>query len=397
MSLKAKTEKEKNTLSTPPPQINLKPGDSGDDVKKLQDYLVSQGVMTQEQVNTGYGTYGPQTKNAVAELQKKLGINVGTDAGFYGPKTISSLGGGQSDGYYSVNGTVYQKNGNNFSTVTDPTTLKSIQGQIKESSYSKLFGTGISGNVTDEENQFFNSPEFKSLSEDKQSAIRSVFDVVQTNDEQKKGLLQKAIAKATENADPIFKQTLKLSLDALDRGFASVDNDLVYKEEQLSKRLAELKTDTEFAKGNLTLDQQVELKQLQDNYKNTLETTRQDLASSGFTDSSRRAKAESILDTTKGNLVESSNRRFAEKNRALDTTLSRTGEDTQAEIERLRQVASESKTDLGRRTEAVVGSGNLPGRTGYDALGNVIGSAEQDRQKDIDTAALDYYQLGFVT
>lgn len=74
------------------PQINLQPGSTNTQaVKQLQDYLVSQGVMTQAQVNTGYGTYGPQTKAAVAALQQRLGVNAGTDAGYYGPLTISAI------------------------------------------------------------------------------------------------------------------------------------------------------------------------------------------------------------------------------------------------------------------------------------------------------------------
>ncbi len=75
-----------------PPQISLQPGSTNTQaVKQLQDYLVSQGVMTQAQVNTGYGTYGPQTKAAVAALQQKLGVNAGADAGYYGPKTLSAI------------------------------------------------------------------------------------------------------------------------------------------------------------------------------------------------------------------------------------------------------------------------------------------------------------------
>ena len=35
------------------PTISLQPGATGKEVKKLQDYLVSQGYMTQEQVATG--------------------------------------------------------------------------------------------------------------------------------------------------------------------------------------------------------------------------------------------------------------------------------------------------------------------------------------------------------
>jgi hypothetical protein len=52
-----------STPTTPPA---LKQGDTGDAVKTLQDSLVKDGYMTQEQVNTGYGTYGPKTAAAVA-------------------------------------------------------------------------------------------------------------------------------------------------------------------------------------------------------------------------------------------------------------------------------------------------------------------------------------------
>lgn len=49
-----------------PSTSTLKQGDTGDAVKKLQDELVAGGYMTREQVNTGYGTYGPKTAAAVA-------------------------------------------------------------------------------------------------------------------------------------------------------------------------------------------------------------------------------------------------------------------------------------------------------------------------------------------
>ena len=75
------------------PTSALQPGASGQSVKQLQDYLVSQGMMTQEQVNTGYGVYGPQTTEAVRKLQEKLGVDNSSGVGFFGPKTISALSG----------------------------------------------------------------------------------------------------------------------------------------------------------------------------------------------------------------------------------------------------------------------------------------------------------------
>ena len=73
------------------PTTSLQPGSSGAEVKQLQDYLVSRGLLTQTQVNTGYGTYGPQTTAAVLALQKQLGIDYSSGPGYYGPKTLAAL------------------------------------------------------------------------------------------------------------------------------------------------------------------------------------------------------------------------------------------------------------------------------------------------------------------
>ena len=72
------------------PTTALQPGATGPAVKQLQDYLVSLGLMTQAQVNTGYGTYGPQTTAAVAKLQQQLGVNNSSGPGYYGPQTIAA-------------------------------------------------------------------------------------------------------------------------------------------------------------------------------------------------------------------------------------------------------------------------------------------------------------------
>lgn len=417
---------EKNTLAndtlTPPmgggptvklPNVSLQPGQSGEDVRALQKWLIANGYQIPDGA-TGY--YGAQTKAAIEKLQKSLGVNAGKDIGFFGPKTISAIKeevpitnqsnptqtqstSNLNDGYYSVNGAYFQKLGGAITAVNDPAVINSIKSgatPANETNFNSLFSSRVAETIVPEEEKFFNSTEFKALSPDQQEAIRSVFNVVQTNDESKKNLLKTAIEKATQNADPIFKQTLKMSLDALDRGFMSIDDDAKYKEEQLTKRLNELREDTAYASNNLTIDQENELKSLERDYTSQLQGVRQNLAASGFTDSSRRAKTESILTETKGQLVESSGRKFAEKSRALTTGLSRTEADTQSEIQRLKNLATQNKTDLGRKVEEVIGSRNLPSLPGYNPLGNIIGTAEQKRQKDIDAAALDYYNLGFV-
>ena len=73
------------------PTTILQPGMTGNTVKQLQDYLVNSGYMTRDQVNTGYGIYGPRTTAAVLALQKNLGIDYSSGPGYYGPRTLAAL------------------------------------------------------------------------------------------------------------------------------------------------------------------------------------------------------------------------------------------------------------------------------------------------------------------
>ncbi|WP_225413614.1 peptidoglycan recognition protein family protein [Stigmatella hybrida] len=74
------------TVTAPPAGISR--GDTGPNVKRLQDALVKTGYMTRAQVNTGYGTFGPQTEAAVKKFQadKKL-----PTTGYYGDMTHAAL------------------------------------------------------------------------------------------------------------------------------------------------------------------------------------------------------------------------------------------------------------------------------------------------------------------
>lgn len=60
--------------AVPVPQVDLRRGDQGENVKQLQDALVAGGHMTREEVNTGYGTFGPRTEAAVKAVQTKNGL-----------------------------------------------------------------------------------------------------------------------------------------------------------------------------------------------------------------------------------------------------------------------------------------------------------------------------------
>lgn len=94
-------------------------------MEQLQDWLVANGYMTQTQVNTGYGTYGPQTTAAVKSLQQKLGVNNSSGPGDYGPLTIAAV---QKSGSSSSLGTNASNGMATYTTNPDGTKNVIVQG-----------------------------------------------------------------------------------------------------------------------------------------------------------------------------------------------------------------------------------------------------------------------------
>lgn len=70
----------------------LKKGMEGQNISKLQDFLISKGYMTAEQKSTGPGKFGPKTEAALKAFQREHGLK---DDGIVGPKTRKAMEGNQ--------------------------------------------------------------------------------------------------------------------------------------------------------------------------------------------------------------------------------------------------------------------------------------------------------------
>ena len=308
------------------PTTNLQPGATGAEVKKLQDYLVSQGYMTQAQVNTGYGTCGPQTTAAVKALQIQLGVDNSTGPGYWGPRTITAV-----------------KSGGTTNIALSSVTSK--------------------------------------LPADQQKVVQSVYDATLKGDVDMAARIQAAMKAASQYSDPYFKAQTRMVTDALGRGLSAKEGDLAYNEGQLRSALDELRQNTAASKDQLSFSHAQELKQLESKYQNTLLDTQQNLAAAGFASSSRRTRTEGILAEQNQGLVESSNKQFGYQTGNLDRNLGYQEQNTQAQIENLRRLTSEGKLDLTRTTEGQVGSSGLS-NLGYDTLGGVGGSIPRQQVQD---------------
>jgi predicted chitinase/LysM repeat protein len=80
------------------PQNDLQRGSQGEEVKQLQTALVKLGYMSQGQMDTGPGIFGPQTEASLKNFQAEHGV---PNTGYYGPLTreaLSKVGGGGGGG-----------------------------------------------------------------------------------------------------------------------------------------------------------------------------------------------------------------------------------------------------------------------------------------------------------
>lgn len=71
---------------------NLTLGSTGEEVTKLQEFLLAEGLLASDVTPTGY--FGPLTEEAVKKFQQANGIE---QAGVVGPKTRAALNGGAQE------------------------------------------------------------------------------------------------------------------------------------------------------------------------------------------------------------------------------------------------------------------------------------------------------------
>ncbi len=327
--------------STPAfPTEAIQPGATGDSVKQLQDYLVSKGYLTQAQVNTGYGTYGPQTTAAVKRLQADLGVDNTSGPGSWGPKTVAALG---TDAASKANGPA----------VNTP----------HDASLAELLG----GNT---------------LTPDQKQIVQQLYDAVSTNDQAKVDKLKAAFSAATDFSEPYFKAQVLIATDALDRALGANEGDLGYQEEKLQNTLKDLLGTIDSSKEYLSFGNRQELEGLARSYEKNLEDTRTNLAALGKTSSSVRSKSEQILGEENKGLVESSNRKLAFDTNKLDTQGANAVRDTSRDISYLRDKATQDRISALRKTEADVGSKTLQDLGYTDLLSGLPGEIERKKVQD---------------
>jgi len=377
-------------------------GSTGEDVKRLQQFLNQSGYIVAKEGAGSIGNeteyFGPATQKALQEYQKAQGIvskgdPQSTGYGRLGPQTLKS-----------VNSFISTSTGQPDTTVDKYDFAKQMAdmpAQDGTGAVADKTTTTIADKITPEISQQIKDTETEedmtmeeilanSTATDEQKEIMRIMFSAQSSFDV--GLMRKIEAgfDAAEKLDePYFKAQIRLAKDELARGFTKFEDELAFQEESLTRNLQQLREDTALAKERGSLEEQTQLAQLEKALGLKLESTRQNLATSGFTSSSRRARSEELLRETTGELRESTQRRFAQKREDLATGLKRGETGTVAELERLREITKSKKLDLGRSKEEYLGSKEAKG-LGFNLLGDISGQMQADRQKSMRTFARSF-------
>lgn len=221
-----------------------------------------------------------------------------------------------------------------------------------------------------------------SITADQKTALQTLFQGVSTNDRAKAEQMVRAFNTATAFSSPIFKAQVALVTDALSRSFDAMEGDLEFQVNQKNRTLENLRQNTAASKDFLSFQNQQQLKNLERELEQDLETNAQNLASVGKTSSSVRTRAERILKEQNQGLVESSKRKFSFDTGNLSRGLSEQEQTIAEQIKYLQDKATQDRIGKLREAETQVGSTNLASLGYTGLLGGVGGDIPARQVKD---------------
>jgi len=353
------------------PITNLQPGATGSEVLKLQSYLVSQGFMTQAQMNTGPGTYGPQTKAAVAAFQQSRGIDTAGNPGFWGPRTIASLQSQPPPG-----GTPPTPPGG-----TPPTP----PGGTPPTPPGGTPPTPPGGTPPPATAAFKNSAAYKALSPELRELVDLGFSSF-TGTEAQQGAFSDALTQAQALADPYAKSQLALFKAEYGTAIAKTTSDFNTQREILDRTRNELAQDLASGKEFLSLENQADMAKTLRGYDEDLLTIADQAAEKGITFATgarSRALAEERRVTQFQDVVQSSSRRFNFQQKELELKAARGDTSAAKQLEALATKRGFDIESIGQAAEKVLGSTGVPATEGFTPVGGALGSIEQERRKSI--------------
>lgn len=227
------------------------------------------------------------------------------------------------------------------------------------------------------------SESFQNLTAEDKSYLAEYYKLLKENDAEKQKIMTDALNQAKEQADPYFREKITMIQDELDRSVGSQKADFASTKKTLEDRISQIQEDLSTNVGRLTLDQQVELRQQEQNYQDELDTLREQASQAGLTFSSRRALAEDRLNTSNTDYVESTKRSYQRQIEDLQKAAARGDTEAKQQLADYERKYGENVTTLVRSAESQLGSSNVNSTYDPYKLGSVTGSIAEEKTADI--------------
>ncbi len=330
---------------------NLGPGMSGEDVTDLQNFLISQGFNIPAGA-TGY--YGEQTKKAVSDWQKSVGVQApANEYGYFGPKSMAKIG--------ETGKTATSELQSQIGSVSEQ--INELQKQqtalqkygLTDTSQLTQDATGeyipLSGKTTDYDPSLGVPEELWNQLDDSSKAfvtgvkdvIQSQYDAGQTNVSINADLLNKAMTAAANDPDILSKygDALKLNQSSLNRTLSDISSEY---------------SQTEKERGIAQEEQRKALAESE--------------ASAGRAYSGFREQAKQRLATSQEGVIESSKRAL------------------QKELQNIGQTLEERYGTSGLYRFSPITAGGLS----YTPVGGIIGTEAAAKKADIEAKGLSEYE-----
>lgn len=412
---------------------NLGPGSSGADVRILQQWLVENGYLTQAQMNTGPGIYGPKTTAAVSAWQAKSGFNTQGNPGYFGPlsktylQTTTSAStspqftpvGGIGTTYTDQTGTTWRFNESRqwqqISSGARPTTPKLTPPPVvpvvppavppaappaAPPGAPPAPPVDVTKPVPDTV-AFKNTDAYKALPQSIKDFIDIAYNLIEVGGEAEAKMFANAIAQAKAIADPYYKTQLSLAGAEVLGAIAEKNNDFETRKEVIERARDELMQDVSNNKEFLTLEQQADISRNIRQYDEDLLTIADEAAEKGLTFATgarSRALAESRRGEQFQDVIQSGQRRFNFQIKELELKAARGDTSAQKELEALTGQKGFALQQIGRAAEEVLGSANVPAIPGFTPTGSALGKIEEEKRRTTisDVGGFLQLQKGFI-
>ena len=342
------------------PTTNLQPGQTGTAVKQLQDYLVSIGYMTQAQVNTGYGTYGPKTTAAVTKLQQDLGVDNSTGPGYWGPRTISK-----------VTASISSKSPAPIQAPTPapaPTATATATATATKSLYKS-------------------SGSYKALPDDLKGLVDMAFTTFNGTAEEQQ-VFRDALTKAAAIADPYAKSQLALFGAEYNTKIADTTGDFQAKKSAIETARKQLGEVLKLSGNQLNLEEQADIARATRGYDEDMLTIADQAAEKGLTFATgarSRVLSEERRTEQFQDVIQSTKRTANFKRQELELRAAQGDEDAKLKLDEINRIKGIDLAKIGQGAERILGSAGVGslGIGGFTPVGGVEGDVETQRKRDI--------------